>query len=208
MKTTRWPKLLAIGMLSLGGSGVCGGQTLEALKVRDFLIPATPAAAPAAMLQAAARNPSTDQALPNFHRVSAALYRSGQPNQQGIAQLPAKGIKTILKLNADDPDKSNWASAAGVALVPRLMDNRRSPSYAQVDAALAVINDPARQPVLVHCHLGHDRTGTVVAAYRVTVEGMSVGDAVAEAKALGYSAPGFDDLTTWLNGYLARPRNK
>jgi protein tyrosine/serine phosphatase len=71
-----------------------------------------------------------------------------------------------------------------------------------------VINDPARQPVLVHCEKGADRTGTVVAAYRVVVQGMSVAAAVAEAKSFGYGSPGFEDLTTWLDGYLAARSGK
>lgn len=184
-------------------------DTPEALKSRDALAGLTSAAAlaaaaPAAPVQVLARGPSSGQALPNFAQVSNGLYRSGQPSQQGVSQLAAKGVKTILKLNADAPAESDWAAAAGIDLVAQLMDNKHSPSYAEVDQALAVINDPARQPVLVHCHLGHDRTGTVVAAYRVTVQKMSVADAVAEAKAMGYSAPGFDDLTTWLDGYLAQ----
>jgi protein tyrosine/serine phosphatase len=37
---------------------------------------------------------------------------------------------------------------------------------------LAVVTDPARQPVLVHCEMGVIRTGALVAAYQVLVEGL------------------------------------
>jgi protein tyrosine/serine phosphatase len=38
---------------------------------------------------------------------------------------------------------------------------------------LAIVTDPARQPVFVHCRRGSDRTGTAVAVYRICVEGWS-----------------------------------
>jgi tyrosine-protein phosphatase SIW14 len=159
------------------------------------------AAAPAA--DAVAAQAPAAQPLPNFAQVSAVLYRSGQPAQADVAKIKSLGVKTILKLNADDPLESDWAASNGLALETVPMSNHQSPTYDQVDAALAVINDPAKQPVLVHCHRGHDRTGAVVAAYRVTVQGMSVDQAAAEAKSFGYGAPGFQDITAYLTGYLA-----
>jgi protein tyrosine phosphatase (PTP) superfamily phosphohydrolase (DUF442 family) len=201
-----------LGIFSFVRPGLAASETIETLKSADWAGAAGPAFArvDAAKRESLveARAAAAAQSLPNFAQVSAGLFRSGQPTQQGVASLPAKGIKTILKLNADSPAEADWAASAGLAIVTQVMSNVSSPSYAEVDAALAVINDPARQPVLVHCHKGSDRTGTVVAAYRVVVQGMSVDQAVAEAKSFGYGAPGFDNLTTWLNGYLAARAGK
>ena len=44
----------------------------------------------------------------------------------------------------------------------------------------------ARMPLLVHCEHGQDRTGLVIAAYRVVVNGWTKYAAWAEAKAFGY----------------------
>jgi len=148
-------------------------------------------------VRAAAPNP-----LPNYFQVTPALYRSGQPTQAGISKLKAAGIKTVLKLNSDSPAEDGWAASAGMAFETVPMSNKASPTFEQVDAALAIITDPARQPVLVHCKLGHDRTGAVIGAYRVTVQGWTVAKAAAEAKQLGYSDPAFDDITAYLQGYL------
>jgi protein tyrosine/serine phosphatase len=148
------------------------------------------------------------QPLPGFAKVSEALYRSGQPTKAGVAQLKSAGVKTILKLNSDDPSESDWAAAGGLRLQTLLMSNKQSPTYEQIDEALAIINDPASQPVLVHCHLGHDRTGAVVGAYRVAVQGMSVERAASEAKTFGYSSPDFEDISTYLKGYLEHVSSK
>ncbi|HUV86117.1 MAG TPA: hypothetical protein VMX79_03305, partial [bacterium] len=45
---------------------------------------------------------------------------------------------------------------------------------------------PARRPVFVHCHAGVDRTGFVVAAYRVKVEGWTPEKAYEEMARLGF----------------------
>lgn len=184
--------LLGLGAFALASPAAAG--SLEPLKGADWALPQAPSFAAIG---------NKGQSLPNFAQVSPVLDRSGQPTQQGVSQLAAKGIKTILKLNDVDPAEADWAASAGIALVAQPLSSVSSPSYAEVDAALAVINDPARQPVLVHCTRGSDRTGAVVAAYRVFVQGESVAQAAAEAKAFGYGAPGFQDITTWLNGYVA-----
>jgi protein tyrosine/serine phosphatase len=161
-----------------------------------------PAVAAPSLLDNSNSNTATS-GLPDFAQVSPTLYRCGQPTQAGVAKLPSYGIKTILKLNDEDSNEVNWASSAGINMEPLLMDGNQSPSYGQVDQALDIINDASKQPVLVHCELGHDRTGTVVAAYRVVVQGWTIDKAVAEAKAMGYSNPNFEDLTTYLQGYVA-----
>jgi tyrosine-protein phosphatase SIW14 len=193
MKTGSWTAAAAAALAAALSVGAFGAETPESLKSLDSF-------AQAASFSLSANSVA---ALPDFAQVSPGVYRSGQPTQQGIAQLAAKGIKTVLKLNNDAPAESSWASAAGIDLVARLMSNQAAPTFAQVDDALAVVNDAAQQPILVHCHLGHDRTGVVIAAYRVTVQNWSISQAVTEAKSLGFSNPKFGDLATWLNGYVA-----
>ena len=51
---------------------------------------------------------------------------------------------------------------------------------------LAVVNDPANQPIFVHCQHGADRTGFMVAAYRVLRQGWDCGSAVAELHTFGF----------------------
>ncbi len=52
--------------------------------------------------------------------------------------------------------------------------------------ALRVMIDPANRPLMVHCKQGADRTGALVALYRVVVQGWSKQKAVLEMKDGGY----------------------
>ena len=51
---------------------------------------------------------------------------------------------------------------------------------------LRMVTDPARQPVLVHCRHGADRTGAMVAVYRIVIEGWTKDDALQEMTRGGY----------------------
>jgi len=55
-----------------------------------------------------------------------------------------------------------------------------------VRIALSAMTDPANQPVFVHCSRGTDRTGVVMAVYRMEVDGWSEAEAEAEMEAFGF----------------------
>jgi len=59
------------------------------------------------------------------------------------------------------------------------------------DAAMAkflqVLRENRGKKVLVHCRLGDDRTGMMVAAYRMAEEGWTAQEAMKEMQAFGFS---------------------
>jgi protein tyrosine/serine phosphatase len=59
---------------------------------------------------------------------------------------------------------------------------------------LLIATDPARTPVLVHCHHGSDRTGGLCAAYRIIVQDWTKKDAIQEL-----TGGGFGFHTLWFN---------
>lgn len=141
------------------------------------------------------------EALPNFHRVSDKLTRSGQPNREGLRILKTNGARTILTLRT----RLGWeerlmARHLGLASVHVPMSGVRSPTYTQLDLAVAVIRG-SRGGVHVHCRRGIDRTGVVVAAYRMVEQGWEPAQAAAEARRHGCCVPTFADLDAYLIGY-------
>jgi protein-tyrosine phosphatase len=52
---------------------------------------------------------------------------------------------------------------------------------------LGLLNDAAAGPVFVHCRRGADRTGTVLACYRIAHDGWDNSKALSEARSLGMS---------------------
>jgi len=130
---------------------------------------------------------ATSSGLPNLHRVNASLYRSAQPSHEGFIFLGAQTslanadgpIKTVLSLRAFNDD----APLVPVASTLRLEQIRFKtwhPEDEDVVKFLRIATTPALQPVLVHCQHGSDRTGTMVAIYRIAVEGWSKAQATDE----------------------------
>lgn len=134
--------------------------------------------------------PQSKELLPNFQQVNSNLYRGAQPPVEGLKILSDKGIKTIINLrgaSAATRAEEQQAKALGLKYFNLQFPPLSKPDFSQVDQALAIINDPANQPVFVHCKHGEDRTGTVIACYRMTHDQWNAEQAITEAKKFGMS---------------------
>jgi protein tyrosine phosphatase (PTP) superfamily phosphohydrolase (DUF442 family) len=113
--------------------------------------------------------------------VAPGLYRGGTPDKEGIAWLKSIGVKTIINLRHFHGDtEGELAAAAGLRYQRLPMESSDAPSRAQVARFLALVNDPAARPIYVHCQHGVDRTGTMMAVYRMEIDGWPNAEAFAE----------------------------
>ena len=126
--------------------------------------------------------------LPNFHRVRARLFRGGQPRSGGIRKLAALGVNTIINLRDDDEREiieEREAQAAGLRYFNEPFKRLGRPTDAQIERVLSLIAAPENGVVFVHCEHGSDRTGTVIAVYRIAHDGWTHVQAKREAKRYG-----------------------
>jgi tyrosine-protein phosphatase SIW14 len=134
--------------------------------------------------------PSGTPAIGNFHQVDSNLFRGAQPAAQDFQSLARLGIKTVLDLRPEEGHlraEKKLVEAAGMRYVSIPMDGLLAPTDAQIARALAVINDTANGPVFIHCRRGADRTGTVIACYRIAHDQWTNGKALDEARTCGMS---------------------
>ena len=129
--------------------------------------------------------------VPNLHKVSDDLYRSGQPSAEGMVNLEEMGVKTIvnLRLLNSDRDELEGTSLGYVHINMEAWDADQEEAV----EFLRVVSDPDRVPVLVHCSYGSDRTGAVCAVYRIAVQGWSKEEAIREMTQGGF---GFHQIWT------------
>jgi protein tyrosine/serine phosphatase len=146
--------------------------------------------------------------LPNFHEVNSKLYRGAQPATGGVQQLASLGIKTIVNLRGPGEGvrkEEVEAQAAGLRYFSIPFDRMGRPDEAEMKQVLSIIDTPENQPVFVHCKQGADRTGTVIAIYRITHDGWTSEQAKAEANRYGMH-PWERGMKDYIHDYYQRHR--
>ena len=127
--------------------------------------------------------------IPNFHEVEEGFFRGGQPEEAELQALKTLGFRTVISLR-NEGHLIRWEKGLveknGMVFVSIPMTWRKSPAREQAQLFLEVVRQPERKPLFVHCREGRDRTGAMVALYRIAQEGHSVQEAYAEAKRFGF----------------------
>jgi protein tyrosine/serine phosphatase len=145
----------------------------------------------ASLTLASAGASSHSENLPNFQKVDAHVYRGAQPTNNGFKDLAERGIKTVVDLRDigehSQADEQKAVTDLGMRYVSIPMQGMSTPKDRQIAAVLALFNDVTSGPVFVHCKRGADRTGTVIAVYRMLHDGWDSKKALSEAKSYGMS---------------------
>jgi uncharacterized protein (TIGR01244 family) len=125
--------------------------------------------------------------VPNFHQVNERIFRSGQPADGSWTAIADLGIKTVIDLRRPDEHsttaEAKAVAAAGMQYVNVPMKGVVAPTPDQIAKVLSLLQSTDK--VLVHCHRGADRTGAVIACYRISHDRWERKQALEEAKTLG-----------------------
>jgi hypothetical protein len=137
-----------------------------------------------------------------------AIYRSAQHSPRVLRRLCAElHIKTIVDLGgAEGYDEKTQAQRDLAAELGIERFEFRLPSDGTGDPekylqALLLMGDPARQPVLVHCGSGAQRTSTATLLYRMVIEGRSAEEAYPESFGYGHE-PEEWILLAWIADHI------
>jgi len=129
--------------------------------------------------------------LPNFFKVDDHVYRGAQPTDQGFKDLAKLGVKTVIDLRQigehSQEHEQQVVSELGMKYISVPMKGLSSPDDKKVADVLSMLIDESKGPVFVHCKRGADRTGMVIAVYRMTHDRWDNKKALNEAKANGMS---------------------
>ncbi len=142
--------------------------------------------------------PMERRGVPNLHKVSDELYRSAQPSTEGMINLKAMGIETIVSLRSFHSDRIEIGNT-GLAY-EHIHMKAWHPEKKEAVRFLRIVTNQKSTPVLVHCQHGADRTGAVSALYRIAVQGWSTEEALKEMTQGGFGFHGiWNNLIRWIN---------
>ncbi|MBW1811797.1 MAG: dual specificity protein phosphatase family protein [Deltaproteobacteria bacterium] len=124
------------------------------------------------------------EGLPNLHKVSDALYRGAQPEDEGYETLEMMGGKALVNLRSMHSGRSEIKETK--IKYNRIVFNPFHPEDEDLIEFLKIMADPKNHPVFVHCKHGSDRTGMMVVFYRIVIQGWTKEDAIKEMKEGGF----------------------
>lgn len=134
----------------------------------------------------------------NFAEVAPGLlYRGSLPSAPELAAVKARfGIRSVVNLRWFRSDR---ALAAPLGLrefrIPNLATHAEDED---VGAFLRVAGAPANQPLFVHCRYGADRTGLMVAAWRLLVQRPAPADAEIERELRAFEFHDYKSVLRWI----------
>jgi protein tyrosine/serine phosphatase len=121
--------------------------------------------------------------IDNFGKVDDDYYRGAQPDGRDYQDLSAIGVKTVIDLTRDGRENEKMlVERAGMTFFRIPLTTSERPPEAAIKQFLSIVNDPANQPVYVHCQGGQHRTGVMTAVYRMTKYGWDEDKAYDEMK--------------------------
>jgi tyrosine-protein phosphatase SIW14 len=131
---------------------------------------------------------ATKLALPgvaNFGEVTPWLYRGAQPSRQGFQELAAQGIDIVVdaRLSGKSSEKK-VVNAAGMQYVS-LPWHCMFPKDKAIAQFLTILRENPKKKIFVHCRYGNDRTGMMIAAYRMAVDNWTAQEAWEEMQQFG-----------------------
>jgi len=139
------------------------------------------------------------------------LYRSGQPDGDDLRRLQRNyGIRTVINLRSSGDvredrealDEVRYARRNGMRFV-NLSFNELGPK-AVSEAFLKIVRDRANWPVLVHCSAGKERSGVLVAVYRIACQGWTAERAIREMKSYGFKPAKQAEMTRFVRECASR----
>jgi len=121
----------------------------------------------------------------NFQQVDDHLYRGAQPTPLGFGNLQKLGVRMIVDLRGGDGHREAEKAVVeknGMRYIHIPLNGYHAPSDGEMAQVLAALDDSTGWPVFIHCKRGADRTGTVVACYRIAHDHWPNQKALEEAK--------------------------
>jgi protein tyrosine/serine phosphatase len=126
--------------------------------------------------------------IPDFAEVSPTLYRGAQPRKHGFEALARMGVQIVVDLRGDRKGERKEVTRLGIQYVPMHWECSFPKDKIFAEFLTLIRNNPGKK-IFVHCRVGDDRTGMMIAAYRMADEGWSSKQALEEMKKYGFSLP-------------------
>src|ERR1700720_4799409 len=144
--------------------------------------------------------------VPRAGKINDVLFRGAQPSAQGLAELKKLGITTIVDLRGNRgpvASERREVESLGMRFIDIPVLGWSAPTNAQVAQFLKLFKDDPQQKVFVHCYYGEDRSGVMVAAYRIAQQNWTADQAIAEMYSFGFHNHLYSGMQSYVRKFPA-----
>ena len=124
--------------------------------------------------------------IPDFGEVTPTLYRGGEPKKNGFEALAKLGFQIVVDLRGDRDSEREEVTRLGMQYIPMPWECSFPKDRIFAEFIKLIRSNPGKI-FFVHCRVGDDRTGMMVAAYRMAEEGWTAERAMKEMNTFGFS---------------------
>jgi protein tyrosine/serine phosphatase len=132
--------------------------------------------------------------IPGVHnagKVTDHLYRGAQPSLNNLGELKKLGVTTIIDLREESSrtaiEEQERAESLGIKFFRIPIGGFSTPTNSELAQFFQILRDPPDQTIFVHCEFGKDRTGVMIAAYRIAFQKWSANHALKEMNSFGFN---------------------
>lgn len=125
----------------------------------------------------------------NFREVAPGIYRGGLISKESAPYLKELGIKTVLTFDNELErvhKEQKFLEEAGIKSISIPWSGWDDPNDQTIQKIHEIMNKSELQPILVHCKHGQERTGVVVATWRIAYQDWIFDQAYQEMKSCGF----------------------
>jgi protein tyrosine/serine phosphatase len=142
--------------------------------------------------------------LPNFGRISQQLTRGGQPTPVGFEELKKMGIDIVVNLRHETDEivrEQTRVQKQGMQYVSIPWRGSNNPSPEQIAQFLELLRANPDKKVFVHCQRGAERTGVMLASYRMSHDNWTGEQALREMELFGFRGLRFGHLKKFVREF-------
>lgn len=126
------------------------------------------------------------EGVPNFAEITPEIFRGAQPSEEGFNALAKMGVAIVINLRADRDSEREQVTALGMQYVA-IPSRCSHMNHDDIAKFLSILRENPDKKIFVHCQFGVDRTGMMIAAYRIAGQGWTAEESRREMEAFGFS---------------------
>jgi tyrosine-protein phosphatase SIW14 len=150
----------------------------------------------------------TLEGVENFARIGQTLYRGAQPKSFAYNELKNIGVAIVVDFREEKSEiasEKREVEGTGMQFVSLPWTASHGPVSEEITSFLNLVRANPDKKIFVHCRRGADRTGLMVAVYRINFDHWTPAQAVEEMHTFHYRSFLLPNLERFVSAYSPAP---